>query len=117
MNEIIVIGGGASGMMAALAAAGAGAQVVLLEKMGRCGRKIRITGKGRCNVTTDKSREEILAQIRRNPKFMYSSLAAFDNRAVWEFFTERGCALWSAGTGCFRKATRRRILSTRFWRR
>lgn len=61
MNEIIVIGGGASGMMAALAAAGAGAQVVLLEKMGRCGRKIRITGKGRCNVTTDKSREEILA--------------------------------------------------------
>ena len=93
MNEIIVIGGGASGMMAALAAAGAGAQVVLLEKMGRCGRKIRITGKGRCNVTTDKSREEILAQIRRNPKFMYSSLAAFDNRAVWDFFTERGCAL------------------------
>ena len=87
MNEIIVIGGGASGMMAALAAAGAGAQVVLLEKMGRCGRKIRITGKGRCNVTTDKSREEILAQIRRNPKFMYSSLAAFDNRAVWDFFT------------------------------
>ena len=93
MNEIIVIGGGASGMMAALAAAGAGAQVVLLEKMGHCGRKIRITGKGRCNVTTDKSREEILAQIRRNPKFMYSSLAAFDNRAVWDFFTERGCAL------------------------
>lgn len=93
VEDIIVIGGGASGMMAALTAAQGGCQVVLLEKMARVGRKIRITGKGRCNVTTMKSREEILAQIRRNPKFMYSSLSAFDNRAVWDFFTSRGCPL------------------------
>lgn len=93
VNDIIVIGGGASGMMAALTAARNGCQVLLLEKMASCGRKIRITGKGRCNVTTVKNQEEILQQIRRNPKFMYSSLAAFDNHAVWDFFTSRGCAL------------------------
>ena len=93
VNELIVIGGGAAGMMAACTAAAQGARVVLLEKMVRCGRKIRITGKGRCNVTTAGSREEILAKIRRNPKFMYSSLDGFDNRAVWDFFTSRGCAL------------------------
>lgn len=93
VNDVIVIGAGASGMMAALTAARTGCRVVLLEKMVSCGRKIRITGKGRCNVTTVKSREEILQQIRRNPKFMYSSLSAFDNRDVWNFFETRGCAL------------------------
>ncbi|MEE0434114.1 MAG: NAD(P)/FAD-dependent oxidoreductase [Peptococcaceae bacterium] len=93
MKELIVVGGGASGLMAALTAAEQGCQVTLLEKMPRCGRKIRITGKGRCNVTTMKSREEILQQIRRNPKFMYSSLSAFDNHDVWNFFTAHGCPL------------------------
>lgn len=93
MDDVIVIGAGASGLMAALTAAKSGCRVVLLEKMASCGRKIRITGKGRCNVTTVKSREEILQQIRRNPKFMYSSLNAFDNRDVWNFFTEHSCAL------------------------
>lgn len=93
VDELIVIGGGASDMMAALTAARSGCHVVLLEKMAACGRKIRITGKGRCNVTTVKSTDEILHHIRRNPKFMYSSLEAFDNRAVWDFFESRGCAL------------------------
>ena len=93
LHDIIVVGGGASGLMAAYAAARSGLSVTLLEKMASCGRKIRITGKGRCNVTTVKNEEEILAQIRRNPKFMYSSLSAFDNRAVWDFFSRRGCAL------------------------
>lgn len=93
VNDLIVVGAGASGLMAALTAAQSGCRVVLLEKMASCGRKIRITGKGRCNVTTTKSREEILQQIRRNPKFMYSSLNAFDNNDVWTFFTTHGCAL------------------------
>lgn len=93
MHDIIVVGGGASGLMAAYAAAKSGCEVTLLEKMASCGRKVRITGKGRCNVTTVKSCEEILSQIRRNPKFMYSSLSAFDNRDVWDFFSSRGCAL------------------------
>ncbi|MDO4281837.1 MAG: NAD(P)/FAD-dependent oxidoreductase [Peptococcaceae bacterium] len=93
MEDLIVIGAGASGMMAAAVAAQNGLAVRLVEKMPSCGRKIRITGKGRCNVTTAKSHEEILGSIRRNPKFMYSSLAAFDNQAVMAFFEKRGCKL------------------------
>lgn len=93
MTEIIVIGGGASGMMAAIQAAAQGAEVLLLEKMAVCGRKMRITGKGRCNVTTMKTHEEILAAIRSNAKFMYSSLSAFDNKDVWSFFESHGCPL------------------------
>lgn len=93
MVDIIVIGGGASGMMAAIQAAQQGCEVVLLEKMAVCGRKIRITGKGRCNVTTMKTHEEILAAIRSNAKFMYSSLSAFDNKDVWAFFESHGCPL------------------------
>lgn len=91
--DIIVIGGGASGMMAAIQAAKQGCEVLLLEKMAVCGRKIRITGKGRCNVTTMKTHEEILAAIRSNAKFMYSSLSAFDNNDVWSFFESLGCPL------------------------
>lgn len=93
MNEIIVIGGGAAGLAAAVSAAEGGAHVILLEKMARCGRKICITGKGRCNVTTDKTHEEIMAAIRVNSRFMFSSLAAFDNRDVADFFESRGCPL------------------------
>ena len=91
--DIIVIGGGASGMMAAIQAALQGCEVLLLEKMSVCGRKIRITGKGRCNVTTMKTHEEILAAIRSNAKFMYSSLNAFDNKDVWSFLESHGCPL------------------------
>lgn len=93
MRDVIVIGAGASGLMAGIEAAKAGCSVLILEKMAACGRKIRITGKGRCNVTTTKNHDEIFAAIRRNPKFMYSSLAAFDNKDVWQFFESRGCAL------------------------
>ena len=78
MCDVIVVGGGASGMMAAISAAQQGCKVKLLEKMTTCGRKIRITGKGRCNVTTMKTREEIFSAIRHNSKFMYSALNAFD---------------------------------------
>lgn len=93
LTDVIIVGAGASGLMAGIEAAKAGCSVLILEKMPLCGRKIRITGKGRCNVTTTKNHEEILQAIRRNPKFMYSSLSAFDNRDVWDFFESRGCAL------------------------
>jgi predicted Rossmann fold flavoprotein len=93
MNDIIVIGGGAAGLTAALAAAEEGRRVLLLEKMPRCGRKIRITGKGRCNVTTNKTTDEIMQAVRTNSRFMYSSLAAFDNRQVMAFFETHGCPL------------------------
>ena len=68
-NRVIVIGGGASGMMAAITAAEYGAEVILLEKNDRLGKKILITGKGRCNVTTDKDTDEIIRSFVHNGKF------------------------------------------------
>lgn len=99
MSKIIVIGGGAAGMMAAIAAADTGKEVVLYEKNEKLGKKIYITGKGRCNVTNASDLEEILKNIVSNPKFMYSSLYTFSNDAVMDFLenslnvplkTERG---------------------------
>jgi Predicted flavoproteins len=77
MSEIVVIGGGAAGMMAAVFAARAGGNVTLLEKNGKLGKKVYITGKGRCNVTNDCDRDAFLAQVPRNPRFLYSALDFF----------------------------------------
>ena len=71
MSDIVVIGGGAAGMMAAVFAARAGAKVTLLEKNEKLGKKVYITGKGRCNLTNDCDRDEFLAQVPRNPRFLY----------------------------------------------
>lgn len=93
MWDVLVVGGGPAGMTAALFAAQAGAKVCLLEKMDMPGKKLLITGKGRCNVTTNMSRDGFLASIRHNARFMYSSFAQFDNRAVMAFFEEAGVPL------------------------
>ncbi len=90
MNKTIVIGGGPAGMMAAYSAAKYGAQVVLLEKNEKLGKKLYITGKGRCNITNDSDVENHLAQITCNRKFMYSSLYTFDSYAAIQFFNEHG---------------------------
>ncbi len=91
--DIIVVGGGAAGMLAALAAAEYGCRVRLLEKNDRLGKKLNITGKGRCNVTNDCTPEEVLQQIPRNPKFLYSSMRAFPPEKVMDFFESHGCPL------------------------
>ena len=75
--KIAIIGGGAAGMMAAIHAASAGAEVTLLEKMNSCGKKLRITGKGRCNVTNDCTLQEFLQNVPTNPRFLYSALNFF----------------------------------------
>ncbi len=75
--DVAVIGGGAAGMMAALQAAWAGAQVVLLEKNEKLGKKIYITGKGRCNVTNTAEGEDFFRQVPRNPKFLYAAVRQF----------------------------------------
>ncbi len=92
-RKIIVIGGGASGMMAAITAAESGADVMLLEKNDRLGKKILITGKGRCNVTTDKDTQEIINSFVHNGKFLYTALNSFSNQQVKYFFEDAGVPL------------------------
>lgn len=88
MKHIIVIGAGPAGMMAAIKAAENGAKVTLLEKMERVGKKMAITGKGRCNITNAAELTEIIRNITGNGVFLNSVLHAFDNDAVMDFFRE-----------------------------
>ncbi|MDR2044263.1 MAG: NAD(P)/FAD-dependent oxidoreductase [Clostridium sp.] len=98
---VAVVGGGAAGMMAAAVAARAGAKVCLVEKNEKLGKKLYLTGKGRCNVTnvgttdaeSDGGKEAFFANIVSNPKFLYSAFAAFDHRSVLRFLEEAGCRL------------------------
>ena len=91
MPDILVIGGGAAGMMAALAAAEAGASVTLLERNEKLGRKIYITGKGRCNLTNDCTLEEFLREVPGNPRFLYSALTAFGPQDMMALMENGGC--------------------------
>ena len=92
-NEIAVVGGGAAGMMAAIAAAERGARVTLLEPNERLGKKLNITGKGRCNVTNNCSMEELLANIPRNGRFLWSAFSRFNAQDAMVFFEELGVPL------------------------
>ena len=89
----VIIGGGAAGMFAAIHAARNGSRVLLLERGDRLGKKLLITGKGRCNVTNDCSSQEVMANIPRNGRFLYSALDACDPAFVIAFFESLGCAL------------------------
>ena len=91
MRNILVIGGGASGMAAALFAARAGANVTLLERNEKLGKKVYITGKGRCNLTNDCALDDFLAEVPRNPRFLYSALSFLSPRDTMELMTENGC--------------------------
>ncbi len=91
MPDILVVGGGASGMVASLFAARAGASVLLLEKNEKLGKKVYITGKGRCNLTNDCDRDEFLAQVARNPRFLYSALSFFSPRDMMSLLESAGC--------------------------
>ncbi len=92
-KRVVVVGGGAAGMMAAVTAARAGALVTVFEKKDRPGKKLRITGKGRCNVTNDCTREAFLSQVPRNPRFLYAALSRFSTEDTKRFFEEAGVAL------------------------
>lgn len=95
-TDVAIVGAGPAGMMAAGQAARAGARVLVLEKNPRPGRKLMITGKGRCNITNNCDTEAFLAAVRSNPRFLFSAASAFP----------------SAETGCFRSRTRRGMSST-----
>ncbi len=90
MKEIIVIGGGPAGLMAAGTAARQGARVKLLEKKDRVGSKLRITGKGRCNITADVDMDSLIKGMPGNGRFLYSALHEFSNYDLIKFFNERG---------------------------
>ena len=89
----IVIGGGPAGMFAAVTAAQRGQRVLLLERNDRLGKKLLITGKGRCNVTNDCSAQEILQNVPRNGRFLYSAMNAFPPERIKAFLEEQGCPL------------------------
>ena len=94
MNKrCVVVGGGAAGMMAAYSASAGFNEVILLEKNEKTGKKIYITGKGRCNVTNDCEPDEFFKNIVSNPKFMYSAYYGFDQSALMRFIEESGCPL------------------------
>lgn len=93
MSRVIIVGGGAAGMMAAYAAAECGHNVVLLEKNEKLGKKLYITGKGRCNVTNACERDKFFENIVSNPKFLYSAFYGFDNRQMMRLLDEAGCKL------------------------
>ena len=92
-KAVVVIGGGAAGMMAAISAAERGASVTLLEPNERLGKKLNITGKGRCNLTNNAGLEELLVNVPRNGKFLYSAFSRFGAQDAMAFFEDLGVSL------------------------
>ncbi|MCM1105822.1 MAG: NAD(P)/FAD-dependent oxidoreductase [Blautia sp.] len=90
MSNVIVAGGGPAGMLAAYAAAEKGHKVSLIEQNEKLGKKLFITGKGRCNITNAGDMEDLFAHVMSNRKFLYSAFYGFDNQQVIRFFEERG---------------------------
>ena len=91
MRSVLIIGAGAAGLMAAVFAAGAGAEVTVLERNEKPGKKIYLTGKGRCNVTNDCTMEEFLREVPQNPRFLYSALSFFSPEDMKNLLAENGC--------------------------
>lgn len=93
MYDGIVIGGGPAGMFASIIAAQQGNSVLLIERNERLGKKLLITGKGRCNVTNACTAQEVLQNIPRNGRFLYSAMESFPPTRIMEFFESHGCSL------------------------
>ena len=93
MSKVLVIGAGAAGSMAAIFAARAGNDVIVFEKNAKTGKKIYITGKGRCNLTNAVENEELIKNTIRNPKFMYSAYSAFSSNDTIGFFEKLNCPI------------------------
>ncbi|MFC4303085.1 NAD(P)/FAD-dependent oxidoreductase [Cohnella boryungensis] len=97
--DVIVVGGGSAGLMAAIAASKHGASVLLLDKGDKLGRKLGISGGGRCNVTNNKDTDELIKHIPGNGRFLYSSFANFNNRDIIDFFEKLGIRLKEEDNG------------------
>jgi Predicted flavoproteins len=97
--DVIVVGGGPAGLMAAAAAGLGGARVLLLEKKDKLGRKLAISGGGRCNVTNNKPIDELIRHIPGNGRFLYRALSTFGPREIIRFFEELGVRLKEEDNG------------------
>ena len=93
MKKIIVIGGGPAGIMAALTAANGGAEVALWERNKSLGRKLAITGKGRCNITNMADTKDLVKNMPGNGSFLYSAFTRFSAEDTWDFFEQHGLQL------------------------
>src|SRR5690625_4222068 len=91
--DVIIIGGGPSGLMAAISASKQGANTALIDKGNKLGRKLTISGGGRCNVTNVKERDELIRNIPGNGRFLHGALSQFDNQSIIEFFEGLGIQL------------------------
>ena len=110
-NKICIVGGGAAGMMAAGVALEYGADVTVFEHTDRLGKKLAITGKGRCNVTNVASLQEFMDNVPTNPRFLYSALSSFSSADTMELFERLGVVLrLSAAVAFSPRVTRQRIL-------
>jgi predicted Rossmann fold flavoprotein len=97
--DVIIVGAGSSGLMAAVSAGETGAKVLLLDKGDKLGRKLGISGGGRCNVTNAKELDELIKHIPGNGKYLHSALATFSNRHIMDFFEKLGIALKEEDNG------------------
>ena len=88
--KVVVIGGGPAGMMSAITAAEQGDKVIVFEKMNDLGRKLLITGKGRCNVTSSLDIKDFISNVPGNGKFLYSSFQNYTNKVIINFFEKQG---------------------------
>ncbi|MBO5004944.1 MAG: NAD(P)/FAD-dependent oxidoreductase, partial [Clostridia bacterium] len=88
--KVVVIGGGPAGMMSAITAAEKGDRVILLEKMNALGRKLLITGKGRCNITSSLDIKDFISNVPGNGKFLYSSFQNYTNNDIVNFLKKQG---------------------------
>lgn len=93
MDKIIIIGGGAAGIAAAIAAAECGKKAVIYEKNEKLGKKLYITGKGRCNVTNNCDMDQLFAGVVTNKRFLYSAFYGFTNTDIMELLEDAGCRL------------------------
>ena len=93
MKTIIIVGGGAAGLMAAISASGDDTKVTVIDHNDRAGRKLFITGKGRCNITNACPPEDFLRNVVTNSRFLYSSFTRFSNHDMMDFLEKEGLAL------------------------
>ena len=93
MKKIVVIGAGPAGIFAALASKNENNQVIILERNDKLGKKLAITGKGKCNITNSKDISEFFQEFNRNANFCYSSLYTYTNESLMNFFIDRGLDL------------------------